>query len=42
MDFGWYARKVSLPTLAGFAAGIATYIGMHAIHAPQIASALGL
>lgn len=41
VDFGWYAKKVSLPTLAGFAAGIATYIGMHAIHIPHV-TALGM
>eukprot|EP00171_Calliarthron_tuberculosum_P012719 IDg12719t1 len=26
VDFGWYAKKMSLPTLAGFFAGIGTYL----------------
>jgi len=42
VDFGWYAKKASVPTLAGFFAGIATYVGLQAIHLPQLTSALGL
>lgn len=41
VDFGWYARKASVPTLAGFFAGIGTYIALHSIHLPAIASTLG-
>jgi len=26
VDFGWYAKKVSIPTLIGFFAGMGTYL----------------
>lgn len=42
VEFGWYAKKISLPTLAGFAAGIGTYIGLHSFHIPQLTASLGL
>lgn len=43
VEFGWYAKKASIPTLAGFAAGIGTYLALHAIpQIPSVASALGL
>lgn len=42
VEFGWYAKKVSLPTLAGFFAGIGTYLATHSLHLPGIASAIGM
>lgn len=42
VGFGWYAKKISLPTLAGFVAGIGTYVALHSVHIPGIASALGM
>lgn len=41
VDFGWYARKVSLPTAAGFFAGIGTYLLTHGAHLPSFATAIG-
>jgi Na+/H+ antiporter NhaD/arsenite permease-like protein len=29
VDFLWYAKKISLPALAGYFAGVAAYIGLH-------------
>lgn len=42
VGFGWYAKKVSLPTLAGFFAGIGTYLAMHSVHIPGMVASLGL
>lgn len=39
VDFGWYAKRATLPTLAGYFAGIGTYLAVHSLH---IAQALGL
>lgn len=38
VSFGWYAKRVTIPTLVGFVAGIVTYIGLNSAHIPQIAS----
>lgn len=41
VDFGWYAKKMSLPTLAGFFAGIGTYLlGTH-VHLPNMMALVG-
>lgn len=42
VEFGWYAKKISIPTLAGYFAGIATYVAMHYVHLPSITSTLGM
>lgn len=42
VNFGWYAKKISLPTMAGFFAGIGTYLAIHSLHLPSFASSIGL
>eukprot|EP00172_Hildenbrandia_rubra_P000706 Plantae.Rhodophyta-Hildenbrandia_rubra.ctg13891.p1 GENE.Plantae.Rhodophyta-Hildenbrandia_rubra.ctg13891~~Plantae.Rhodophyta-Hildenbrandia_rubra.ctg13891.p1 ORF type:complete len:601 (+),score=95.03 Plantae.Rhodophyta-Hildenbrandia_rubra.ctg13891:210-2012(+) len=42
VPFGWFAKKMTLPTAAGFVAGILTYMTMSHIHLPQVASLAGL
>ncbi|CAN8074333.1 unnamed protein product [Agarophyton chilense] len=41
VEFGWYAKKASIPTLAGFFAGIGTYLALHSLNLPAIASTFG-
>ena len=39
-DFVWYLRRVSPVALAGYLAGVGTYVGMHALHAQPALAAL--
>lgn len=41
VEFGWYARKMTLPTLVGFFAGIGTYLLQSQIHLPNISAIAG-
>lgn len=41
VGFSWYAKKITLPTLAGYLAGIGTYVALHSLHLPSIAASLG-
>lgn len=45
VDFGWYAKKMSLPTLAGFFAGVGAYLLQQGIvqnlHLPNIVALVG-
>jgi len=42
VDFFWYVKKASLPAFAGFAAGIASYAALAALHVPAIGAATGM